>query len=64
MSLSGYRVAVVEEEGLVVVSGRRRGGKIRLPLEWAKKHWQQFLESAIASNGNLHCRHPPLPRTR
>jgi AAA+ ATPase superfamily predicted ATPase len=32
------RVAVAEESGLVVVYGRRRVGKTRLLLEWAKKH--------------------------
>jgi AAA+ ATPase superfamily predicted ATPase len=32
------RVAASEESGLVVVYGRRRVGKTRLLLEWAKKH--------------------------
>jgi AAA+ ATPase superfamily predicted ATPase len=32
------RVAASEEGGLVVVYGRRRVGKTRLLLEWAKKH--------------------------
>lgn len=32
------RVADSEESGLVVVYGRRRVGKTRLLLEWAKRH--------------------------
>ena len=32
------RVVVAEESGLVVIYGRRRVGKTRLLLEWAKKH--------------------------
>jgi AAA+ ATPase superfamily predicted ATPase len=32
------RVAAAEEGGLVVIYGRRRVGKTRLLLEWAKKH--------------------------
>lgn len=33
-----HRVATAEESGLVVVYGRRRVGKTRLLLEWAKRH--------------------------